>query len=192
MKINRKFLCQIFLLIKFSSRRFLAYLLPCSLLLFSSAKSQAQSNSTGSGNAYEFNINFGTMISARIGIDETVPGWGLRTSIPTSKGIFEVGGFSGIGNGAIYRSAAFDYRMDVLLETIASHFLLGFHADQYEASTPSPVSSKFSGGWHYGGGVIMPITGPVSIRFDFRHRFSPGQALEVTLGFSYKLTEFNK
>lgn len=137
-------------------------------------------------NSYDLNLNFGTMISANTGLNDDVPGWGLRYSIPTSKGIFEIGGFSGIGHGITYRSATFDYRMDVVLETIASHFLLGFHGDQFEATSPTLASSKFSGGWHYGGGVTQVISGPMLFRFDFRHRFSPGQAIEVTIGFTYR------
>jgi hypothetical protein len=150
---------------------------------------EAESGASDPRHSYDLNLNFGTFLSARTGIDQDVPGWGLRLSVPTAKGVFEFGGFSGIGHGAIYRSAALDYRLDVVFDSVAAHFLLGFHADQYDQTDPVIAQSKFSGGWHYGGGITQQLAGPILFRFDFRHRFSPGQALEVTLGLSYRIPE---
>lgn len=151
------------------------------------AQSPSDSNGTAGAldprNSYDVNIHFGTLLPSRIGLLETVPGWGIRLSAPTGKGTFEASGFSGIGNGIIYKTAALDYRMDVAIETISAHFVLGLHIDQYEAEN---AASRFSGGWHYGGGITQLIAGPVFGRFDFRHRFSPGQVLEVTLGLTYR------
>ncbi len=160
------------------------WVLVISILLLQSPRALAQQ---ASGKAYEAGLDFGTLIPSRNGLMEMVPGWGLRAGIPTGKGYFEVHAFSGIGNGIVYRSAVVDFRLDVAIETINSHFLLGFHGDQYDQATP-PASSRFAGGWHYGGGISQPIAGPVLARFDFRHRFSPGQVVEITLGLTYRFS----
>jgi len=134
--------------------------------------------------SYDLSISLGTLLPNKNGLREGVPGWILRASVPTRTGIVEAGLFSGIGNGIVYRSASLDYRMDLLLDPVAAHFLIGFHGDQFSAET---ASSRFAGGWHYGGGVTQFLVGPLLFRFDFRHRFSPGQAVEVTLGLVYRL-----
>jgi hypothetical protein len=125
-------------------------------------------------------LNFGTLLPSRNGLTESVPGWGLRYSKPTSKGLFEFGAFSGIGNSIVYRSGSADYRLDFSLEGLNAIFLLGVHVDQYRSDT---VSSRIGGGWHYGGGFTTEIGGPFLLRFDFRQRFSPGTSVEVMVGF---------
>jgi hypothetical protein len=134
--------------------------------------------------SYDLNISFGTLFPSKNGLREGVPGWILRASVPTLTGVFEAGLFSGIGNGIVYRSASLDYRMDLILDPVAAHFLIGFHGDQFSAET---ASSRFAGGWHYGGGITQFLAGPLLFRFDFRHRYSPGQAVEITLGLVYRL-----
>lgn len=136
-------------------------------------------------NAYDIGVDFGTLLPSRIGLLEMVPGWGFRVGLPTGKGVFEPNVFTGIGNGIIYRSFSIDYRLDLNIEGIGAHFLLGMHADQFDQASP-PVSNKFAGGWHYGGGISQQIAGPAFARFDFRHRFSPGQVVEITVGFTYR------
>jgi hypothetical protein len=136
--------------------------------------------------SYDFAIFGGSILPSRMGLTETVPGWGMRLSYPGEKGVFEGGVFSGIGHGIIYRSATLDYRMDIPIESLQAHFLLGVHADQYDSTSPVIAASRLSGGWHYGGGVSQYLGGPMYMRFDFRHRFSPGQILEVTLGLVYR------
>lgn len=133
----------------------------------------------------DFFVFAGTLLPSRNGLLESVPGWGLRVSQPSAKGVFEIGFFSGIGNGIVYRSAMLDYRMDLLVESVSAHFLLGFHGDQFSSQT---ASSRFAGGWHYGGGITMDVAGPILLRFDFRHRFSPGQEVEVMLGIVWRLS----
>lgn len=162
-------------------------LLACIALLMTltaaSSQSFAQSYNDTLGpspkNAYDFVINFGTILPSRNGLKEMIPGWGLRIATPTQHGTFETGLLSAIGNGIVYRSAMIDFRLDSSLDWVSTFFLLGFHGDQFESGK---VSSSFTGGWHYGGGANLYIAGPLFFRFDFRHRFSPGQNLEVTLG----------
>lgn len=142
-------------------------------------------------NCYDYGFQLGTLLPANFGVREMVPGWGARTAVPTKSGVFEGSVFSGLGNGIMYRTVTIDYRLDLELEGISSHFLLGFHADQYSTESPIPASSRFSGGWHYGGGVTQWLAGPIYARFDFRHRFSPGQIVEVTVGLIYRLPSAN-
>lgn len=160
---------------------------------FSLVSQQAFSQATGAAsaqseakNSYDLGIDFGTIIPSRNGLDELVPGWGFRGSYPTSKGTFEANMFNGIGNGIVYRTIGADFRMDIVVENIYAHVLLGGHMDQYDQASP-PESKRFAGGWHYGGGVSQHIGGPLLMRFDFRHRFSPGQVVEITLGFTYRI-----
>lgn len=134
----------------------------------------------------EVGLGFGSLLPARNGLKETVPGWAIRGGLPTSLGFFEAQYYNGIGYGIIYRSVTIDYRADIYVDPILAHFLLGFHIDQYEQATPE-IPRKFAGGWHYGGGITQLIAGPVSARFDFRHRFGPGHVVEVLLGLTYRI-----
>lgn len=138
------------------------------------------------GKNAEIGIGFGSLLPARNGLVETVPAWAIRGGLPTSMGFFETQYLNGIGNGIIYRSANIDYRMDLNIDPIFAHFLIGFHIDQFEQAVPE-IPKKFAGGWHYGGGVSQLIAGPVWARFDFRHRFGPGQVVEVLLGLTCQL-----
>lgn len=134
----------------------------------------------------EVGFGFGSLLPARNGLKEIVPGWAIRGSLPTSMGFFEAQYYNGIGYGIIYRSVTIDYRADLHFDPIFAHFLLGFHIDQYEQATPE-IPRRFAGGWHYGGGITQLIAGPVSARFDFRHRFGPGHVVEVLLGLTFRI-----
>ena len=155
------------------------------------AQSENENGPPDSRTSYEFGVHFGTLLSQRIGVTEPVPGWALKAGMPTLSGVFEAGIYLGNGNGISYRSASFDYRLPFEFDVITGHVLLGVHADQYATDFPRPASSKFSGGWHYGGGVSQHIVGPVLLRADFRHRFGPGISLEATLGLSIRFAAGN-
>ncbi len=135
----------------------------------------------------ELGFAFGPLLPARNGLMELVPGWAVRGGLPSSLGFFEGEFYNGIGNGIVYRSAVVDYRLDLAVEPLLVHFLIGFHLDQYEQSTPE-IPRRFAGGWHYGGGLTQWIAGPLDARFDFRHRFGPGQVVEVLVGLTYRLS----
>lgn len=176
-----------------------AFILTTLLALFPAFEARAQTEQASAGSnvsengpdprhSYDIVMNFGTLLPSRNGLTESVPGWGMRAAAPTSKGIFEAGFYSGIGNGTIYRSATIDYRMDLIADLVVAHFLLGFHGDQFSSET---ASSRYAGGWHYGGGVTQYLAGPFLFRFDFRHRFSPGQCVEITVGLTYRFGNAN-
>ena len=135
----------------------------------------------------DLEADFGTLVPSHDGLSDIVPGWGLRAAIPANKGIFEVSAFLARGNGIIYRTGAVDYRMDIDFEQASAHFLLGLHADQYFQGPPNDDNKSFAGGWHFGGGVTLPVGGPLLVRSDFRYRIGPGTVLEVTVGVVYRI-----
>lgn len=159
-----------------------------------SPQSRAQAAGAGAGAAsggpsYEFGIGFGPLLPSRIaGVREVMNGWALRGSIYTSKGVFELEWFNAISEGVRYNSNSLDYRLDFedsgALKAIPIHFMLGGHWDMFQ--TPSG-GSKAGGGWHYGGGVSLPMTDSTFLRADFKQRFSPGSSLIVLVGFSLAL-----
>lgn len=166
---------------KFHARQIL-FLVLWFVVLFPSAKAFAVT---------EYGINFGPFLPTRIpGVREVLNGWGGHAGLLTSKGFFEVDYFSGHGDDTDYHTMNFDYRLDVInkevLPELTVHFVLGFNADYYR---PAGLSEyRQSGGWHYGGGVRLPLGGPKSafqLRGDFKHRFGPGNSLLVLVGFSY-------
>lgn len=141
--------------------------------------------------ALEVGVGFGPFLPSRIGgVKEVMNGWGGRVGLPTSKGLFELEYFNAHSDGSNYNTLAFDYRLDFFpgdaREPMAVHFLLGFHGDYY---TPRDVDEyRQSGGWHYGGGLRIPLgseSSGVALRADFKHRFSPGSSLIVLVGFSF-------
>lgn len=147
-----------------------------------------------SGFPYELGVGFGPFLPSRIGgVREVMNGWALRSGVDTSKGFFELELFTAHGGGADYSTAAFDFRLDIggtgEPSPLPVHFKLGLHIDGYRPIYQGVQQDlKFSGGWHYGGGFRVPlgeITGPLALRADFKHRFSPGSSLIVLIGFSY-------
>lgn len=134
----------------------------------------------------EVGFGLGTLLPSRNRLRELVPGWSLRGGTPFDFGYIEAHIFSGVGNGIIYHSASIDHRSHLDLDPIQAHFILGFHVDRFSQSDPE-ISPRFAGGWHYGGGLTQEIAGPFHLRFDFRHRFSPGQVVEVTVGLTYQI-----
>ncbi|MEK7355850.1 MAG: MFS transporter, partial [Bdellovibrionota bacterium] len=140
----------------------------------------------GPANSYLFHLHGDTFLPSRIsGATEIVPGWGAGVSIPTGKGLFMIDSFVGKGSGSEYKSIIGDLRLDVANDVIPVQFLLGFHADTW---TPiNGESAKFSGGWHFGGGIMFPLAGPFFLESDFRYRFSPGTSLLIGVGLTYVL-----
>ncbi len=145
--------------------------------------------------AIEVGVGFGPLLPSRIrGVREVMNGWGARLGTMTSKGTFEFEVFNATSDGSKYNSLSFDYRLDVFSNDASAplpvHFLLGAHGDYY---TPRDVDSyKWSGGWHYGGGIRIPLAGDTesfALRADFKHRFGPGNSLIVLVGFSFSTPE---
>ncbi len=134
--------------------------------------------------SYEVGVGFGPLLPSRIaGVREILNGWALRGAVHTAKGVFECEVFNGRGEGDAYTSAMFDYRIDFGDEaaTIPIHFLVGLHLDGIQ---PADQGLRTAGGWHYGGGLSLPVVGDFRFRSDFKHRFSPGNSLIVLVGFS--------
>jgi PAT family beta-lactamase induction signal transducer AmpG len=144
----------------------------------------------------EIGIGFGPLLPSRIPkVREIQNTWGVRLGTKTGKGFFEADWVHGRNDGIIYNAFGLDYRLSMQAEPggdsgeaegLPVHFLLGFHMDYFKGLDQD--SFRTSGGWHYGGGLQLPIGGPDSpflFRSDFRHRFSPGSSLIVLVGFSY-------
>ncbi|HVK62686.1 MAG TPA: MFS transporter [Bdellovibrionales bacterium] len=129
---------------------------------------------------YAFGIHGGPLLPRRMGkVREVMQGWGLRGTLPTSRGTFEVDSFFSRDEGTSYNSFALDYKFSVFADEIPAHFILGVHGDWY---TPPELGSRFAGGWHFGGGFSQPISESVSLRGDFKYRIGPGQSLYVGIG----------
>lgn len=139
----------------------------------------------------EFGVSFGPLLPSRIsGVREVLNGVGAHGGILTSKGFFEVDYFTAHGDGIDYHTVGVDYRLDVVNKDVMPetrvHFILGFNGDYFKPSTTSEF--RQSGGWHYGGGVRIPLGGtesPFQLRADFKHRFGPGNSLIVLIGFAF-------
>ncbi len=138
----------------------------------------------------EVGIGFGPFLPSKISrVREIQNSWGLRVGTGTERGFFEVDWAHGRGDDIIYNAFSLDYRMSLAgtsaLDELPVHFLLGFHMDYFKGREQD---FRSAGGWHYGGGIRLPIGGqssPVLFRADFRHRFSPGSSLLVLVGFSF-------
>lgn len=139
----------------------------------------------------EFGIGFGPLLPSRIPkVREIQNTWGMKYGTQTAKGFFEVDWAHGRNDGIVYNAFGLDYRMPLSTENetvsgvLPVHFLLGFHMDYFKGLDED--SFRTSGGWHYGGGIRLPLGGkesPFLFRTDFRHRFSPGSSLIVQVGF---------
>ncbi len=145
---------------------------------------------------YELGMSVGPFLPSRIGgVREVINGWAARVGMPTTRGNFEIEYYNARGSGLEYHTVAFDYRLDLIsrgteqaVSDFPVHFLLGFHADSYQPLNQSDY--RTSGGWHYGGGLQIPLGGPqsqIAIRAEFKHRFSPGTSLIVLVGLNFLL-----
>ncbi len=138
----------------------------------------------------EASVGFGPFLPSRIaGVREILNGWALRGSFPTNKGTFETLAFNGRGEGLNYNTFLVSYRVNMRNDFGHAHFLLGLHGDYFTSLDVYNEVTAYrpSGGWHYGGGGRVQVSGPVFFRFDFIHRFSPGQSLLVLLGLGLEL-----
>ncbi len=136
-------------------------------------------------NSYDIGLHFGPLLPNRISkVRDIIPGWGVRLAAPTAKGIFELELYHGQGSGIVYRTASFDYRLDIPNPYLPTHFILGMHADLY---SPPNLDSRYAGGWHYGGGITEEIAGPLLLRADFKYRYGPGESLYVGVGLLYRI-----
>jgi hypothetical protein len=169
----------------FRNTRILTQVFMATSIFLFSLESGAQDAQDDSRASTELGVHSGPLLPSRIsGVREIVPGWGLRASFPTGRGVFETDSFFGRGSGIEFNSLALDYRLDVANSYLPVHFLLGLHVDQYKGvGKPWTVAS----GWHYGGGTSLKIAGPLSMRVDFKSRFGPGDSLYVGVGFVYRL-----
>ena len=140
----------------------------------------------------EFGAGFGPFLPFRIsGVREVLNGWSARVGTRTSKGVFEVDYYNAHGDGNDYHTVDFDFRLDVAsndtMPDMPAFLLLGLNADMWRSDTTEGQYRK-SGGWHYGGGLRIPIGGsnsPLTMRADFKHRFGPGNSLIVLVGFAF-------
>jgi hypothetical protein len=135
---------------------------------------------------YAFGLHSGTLLPSKIsGIKETLPHWGLRFSLPTRRGVIETDLFFANAEGVTYSSATLDFRLDIrVVEELPLHFLVGVHVDNYQTSG---ADTKVKSGWHYGGGLLQHIAGPVFLRSDFKYRYGPGTSVQVGLGILWLL-----
>lgn len=151
------------------------------------AEGASLSSEPSPSKSYDFNIHGGPFLPSGIPyVRQLMNAWGLRASAGTRKGVFEAGFFTAHNDGISYTSTFLDYRIDVANEYGPVHFLLGGHGDYY---TPLGKSSKIAGGWHYGGGFTIHVSGPVYIRADFEERFSPGTTVYVDVGITIRIPE---
>lgn len=147
----------------------------------------AQENDGSEKNFSDFGVHFGPLLPSRIlGVREVINGWGLRMGTNTGKGFFEIDYFNARGGGVFYQTGSIDYRLDVTSSLINAHFILGGHADYYKPVDPRSNTVAF--GWHYGGGIVQEVAGPILMRGDFKFRFSPGTSLYVGIGFVYRFS----
>lgn len=167
----------------------------CALVLALAGTLRSEAQETKSGgltdpkSAYDFGFAGVSFLPYRIrGVTEIVPGWAVSASMPTGNGIVEASVFVGKGYGIQYLSGSIDYRLDLVLETLPLHFLIGLNADRY---TYGSTTIPYAGGWHYGGGVSQELSGPVMLRADFRSRYGPGNSLEIRVGIIYRLDAKN-
>lgn len=155
---------------------------------FFAAQALAQNAGSTSGPApinrkgYEVELYGGALLPNRVaGVREIINIWGVRTALPSGKGIVEVDLFNGRGDGNVYTSGSLDYRFDFATSFSPIHALVGFHIDTWATRT----ASFWGGGWHLGGGMAIPIFERFFFRADFKYRFSPGQSVDADMGFFY-------
>lgn len=165
--------------------RLFTRLLLCLSIGGPSSASAQDAFQNSSRNFWDLSAHAGSLLPSVRFVREIVPGWGLRAATSTSRGTFELETFHGRGNGIVYHSVSLDYRLDLLGDILPVHFVIGGHMDFYQA--PRVPDLTPAGGWHFGGGLLQPIIGPLAMRFDFKYRFSPGQSVYVGVGFLYRL-----
>jgi opacity protein-like surface antigen len=129
-----------------------------------------------------FGIHAGPLLPSRMGIPEILKGFGMRGTFPTHRGTFEIDSFFAHTQGTQYTSLSFDYKFNVVNDVMPTHFILGIHTDVF---APPNEGARFGGGWHYGGGFSIPVSELVSLRGDFKYRFSPGTSLYVGVGVEF-------
>ena len=139
----------------------------------------------GANSNFEMGFHAGRLLPSQIdGVDEIIPQVGFRTSFRSSeKGFWEVGVQGGNGNGMRWAGAHLGLRLDVPVDTLLAHVILGIDVTRYSSTT---VDESTTGGGHIGGGFQALIGGPLWFRTDMKFNISPGVSMYLGFGFVMK------
>ena len=141
--------------------------------------------------AIEVGVAFGPFLPSQLpGVSEVINGAAARAGMSTGPGIFEFEVYTAHGEAVDYISLSFDYLFEIgkdLVPEIPVFVLAGLNRDSYKPSTSDDF--RQGGGFHYGAGAKIPLgsaKSPLQMRFDFKHRFGPGNSLIALLGLSFE------
>ncbi len=126
-----------------------------------------------------------------LGVKDLLPLWGVRLGHGFRRTQFEYVGTAAQAKGVTYYHGYFSLRNPVTLPQalFIGHWFIGLDYHTWKRKPTAIFKIQFpfryATGWHIGFGGRMPVTEKFSLRGDFRLGFSPGQQLNVLLGFEY-------
>jgi hypothetical protein len=152
------------------------------VLFVQNAAAQVNANQYGS----EVSGYVGTLLPNQIsGVTEILPHWGLRYSHPLSFGFVEAGVRDSHAKGILWDVVSLDLRFDMnTVEGFTNIFYIGADMNAYKPEFRG--DRIWTGGAHFGSGLLMKVASTFWIRTDIGLAVSPGTSLFLNLGFAIR------
>lgn len=153
------------------------------------AQNEEQGAPPGTDAPYEAGFHLGNLLPNQInGVTEIMGLGGVRMGFRISPGSYlEFGFIAGNGEGAEWKDAHADIRMDIPIENLVAVAYVGGDTVFYQGA--GSTSNKLVFGGHAGGGIMAHLTGATWFRTDMKFGWSPGTSLYIGFGLVFRLGE---
>ena len=140
---------------------------------------------TGAKAKYELGFHLGNLLPNKIdGLTEITSLGGVRGGFRIAPQTFaEVGLIMGNGNGAEWKNAHIDIRMDIPVENLVGLAYIGGDTIYYKGIDGH---SHLVFGGHAGGGIQVALSSALWFRSEMKFGFSPGTSLYVGFGLVFR------
>jgi hypothetical protein len=160
-----------------------------SVLAFLTCAAHAQGDpgrESGADAPYELGFHLGNLLPNQIdGVTEIMGLGGVRGGLRISPGsYFEAGFITGNGEGAEWKNAHLDVRMDIPVENLVGVAYVGADTIYYQGRGQG---NKVVFGGHAGGGIQAHLSGSAWFRADMKFGFSPGTSLYIGAGLVFRM-----
>ena len=178
---------------RFSYDRIMTYVFYFVLFFCVTLPAWAQPNSAdtdpapqGSEAPFEAGFHLGNLLPNQIdGLTEIIGLGGVRAGVRLAPLTYAEAGLTmGNGEGAEWKNAQIDLRMDIPVENLVGIAYIGADMIYFKGAGHS---EKLIFGGHAGGGIQMPLTGIGWFRSEMKFGFSPGTSLYIGFGFVFRI-----
>ncbi|MCB0361609.1 MAG: hypothetical protein KDD35_02755, partial [Bdellovibrionales bacterium] len=138
-----------------------------------------------------FGASMGPLLPFKIdGMTETYPTWGMWLSHPSEISQVEYGFLAAHAKGVSFYNLSIGLRIDYeLAKALQAYLTLGIDGNYYrpQDTLTNTYDFDFSGGSHFGFGVLQRMALDLYLRADCKFSFGPGKTLYTGFGFLWEI-----